>query len=68
MTEGQLYRRAAEIVRLGMGYRTVGAGRAAHKVWLADEDPLAHVAGIEAILALVQTPPPVEKEAVNEKP
>lgn len=61
MTEAELYHRAGQIIKIGMGFRYVGAGRAREKVWLADEDPLALVCGIESILSLVQSPAPSQE-------
>lgn len=52
--ETELYRRAADIIRIAMGWRWEGRGRKAKRVWLCDEDPLAAWNGVEAIVALAQ--------------
>ncbi|WP_458384938.1 hypothetical protein [Rhizobium pisi] len=62
MPDEQIYAKAGEIIKIGMGFRYVGAGRAREKVWLADEDPLAYWNGVEAIVSLVRHPSPSQGE------
>lgn len=53
LTEAEISGRAAQIITIAMGMRTVGRGRGTQYIRLADEDPLAYWLGVEAILTLV---------------
>lgn len=57
MTEAQIYEQASRIVLIAMGKEKVSRGRGRKRVtaWRADEDPLAHWCGVEAIVSLVRS-------------
>lgn len=56
MTEAQIYEQASRIMLIAMGRDKIsrGRGRKAITAWRADEDPLAHWCGVEAIVSLVR--------------
>lgn len=55
MTDAELHAAAGRIIQIAMGREKIsrGRGREAKTVWRADEDPLAYVLGVEAIVDLV---------------
>ncbi len=53
MTEAQIYAEAGRIIHIAMGNEMAGNPRRRHKVWRAEEDPLAFWCGVEAIVSLV---------------
>jgi len=50
LTEAQVYSEAGVIIGIAMGREKVKRGKA----WRANEDPLAFVIGVEAIVSLVK--------------
>lgn len=54
MTEAQIYAEAGRIIHIAMGSEMTGNPRRRHKVWSAEEDPLAYWCGVEAIVSLIQ--------------
>lgn len=54
MTSEQVYAEAGRIIHTAMGSEMTGNPRRRHKVWRAEEDPLAYWCGVEAIVTLVQ--------------
>lgn len=54
MTDHEIRGRAAQIIAISMGNRTVGRGRGTKRIRNADEDPLAAYLGVEAIVTLVE--------------
>ena len=69
LTEAQVYAEAGVIIGIAMGREKVKRGKA----WRANEDPLAYVMAVEAVVSLVQraaltiseNPPPQPREAVE---
>lgn len=53
MSNAELYTSAGNIIKIAMGKVRVGRGRKARNEWAAEQDPLAFVCGIEAIISLV---------------
>ncbi|WP_320196260.1 hypothetical protein RMR10_004460 [Agrobacterium rosae] len=56
MTDAQLHAEASRIIIIAMGKEKIsrGRGRKSLTAWAADEDPLAHWCGVEAIVGLVK--------------
>lgn len=55
LSEAQIYAQASNIIQVAMGKinQVSGDRRRASRVWAANEDPLAYVMGVEAIVELV---------------
>lgn len=56
MNDAELHAQAGRIIQIAMGREKIsrGRGRKAKTVWRADEDPLAFVLGVEAVVDLVK--------------
>jgi len=52
MFDAELYTRAGNILKIAMGKVSVKRGQKSRLEWRAEQDPLAFVCGIEAIIAL----------------
>lgn len=52
--EFNLYAKAGALAKYAMGKRNAGSNRYPHKVWVADEDPLACWCLIEAIVQIAK--------------
>lgn len=63
MSDAELYTSAGNIIKIAMGKERVGRGRKARNDWSAEQDPLAFVSGIEAILSLVARAATAKAEA-----
>lgn len=52
MSDAEVYTAAGNILKIAMGKVKVGRGRKARMGWKSEQDPLAFVCGIEAIISL----------------
>lgn len=61
MTDAQIYSEAGKIIQIAMGKvnQVTGDRRYSRRVWAANEDPLAYVMGVEAIVSLVKRASPL---------
>lgn len=50
--EAQVYAKASRIITIAMGQDVSGRGRGTRRTWRADNDPLAAVLGVEAIMEI----------------
>ena len=57
MTDAEIHAEASRIILIAMGKEVINRGYGRRKknarVWRADEDPLAHWSGFEAIVSLI---------------
>lgn len=54
MSESEVYTQAGNILKIAMGKVSVTRGSKSRMEWKAEQDPLAFVCGIEAILSLIE--------------
>lgn len=56
LSDAQIHAEAGRIIQIAMGKinQVAGDRRRSSRVWAANEDPIAYVMGVEAIVSLVQ--------------